>query len=602
MLVLCHKAGAVEVEGYPGHPLLPLAELVDLYPLVALPGRRPVVACVALNTAHLDEAAARIAVEAAERETGLPTHDPVRFGTNLSARRNPRRPVACRAAPFGGGRPSRSGRTRVRSSLFVAAVTALAVAALAGTAGAADIGANDDTGKYAEDGGGTFFERMSKLGLRQTVMTVRYLPGEPDTIQGKAFLDKAVPEASRQGLKVVFAVYPYPPRSLARTRAEARAFAGYAARLAREYPDVRQFVIGNEPNQPAFWRPQLSAKGKALSAPAFGRYLAAAYDALKAVDPAITVVGVGLSPRGNDLPTAKSNVSTSPVRFLAALGAWYRRSGRLEPLMDGFSFHPYPRVASHPLTRLYDWPNAGYANLGRIKQAFWDAFHDTPQPTTVDGLRLYLNEVGWQVDTTGLEGYTGLENVTVTTEAKQAAIYADLVRRAACDPDIAEVNFFGFYDDDRRDLGFQAALNRRDGSARPSAKSVATAIKRTAARPCAKPVRWRPSTAVAGARLRAPRVQRSGSVRTLVGAKENASAVVCLVAAEPGARRIASVASLKRLAVAPCWRGNLTPRFGRSVKLDVPLRLQGQVVVAARISAQVNPQRFAVLFGTPSGP
>ena len=37
-------------------------------------------AAIALNTRHLDEAAARAAVEAAEAETGLPADDPVRFG------------------------------------------------------------------------------------------------------------------------------------------------------------------------------------------------------------------------------------------------------------------------------------------------------------------------------------------------------------------------------------------------------------------------------------------------------------------------------------------------------------------------------------------
>jgi hypothetical protein len=290
------------------------------------------------------------------------------------------------------------------------------------------------------------------------------------------------------------------------------------------------------------------------------------------------------------------------VQFLAALGAWYRHSGRTKPLMDGLAFHPYPRSATQPLTRLYDWPNAGFANLGRIKQAFWDAFDGTPQPTTVDGLQLYLNEVGWQVNTNGLAGYTGLENVPVTTEAKQAAIYADLVRRAACDPDIAEVNFFGYYDDEMRDLGFQAALRRLDGSPRPAARAVTKAIKQVANRPCRKLVRWRPATTVDRATLRAPRIQRSGAIRTLVGAKEGANAVVCLVPGEPGARRIASVASLMRLAVAPCWRGRLTPRFGRSIKLDVPPALRGRVVVAARISAQVNAKRAAVLFGTPTGP
>ena len=46
--------------------------------------------------------------------------------------------------------------------------------------------------------------------------------------------------------------------------------------------------------------------------------------------------------------------------------------------MDGFSFHPYPNEATDPLERGYAWPNAGFANLDRLKQALWDAFQ-TPR-------------------------------------------------------------------------------------------------------------------------------------------------------------------------------------------------------------------------------
>ena len=79
--VLCHMAGTTEVEGYPGHPLLPLPELVELHERISLPRRRAVVACVALNTRGLaDDEAARAAIARAEAETGLPADDPVRFG------------------------------------------------------------------------------------------------------------------------------------------------------------------------------------------------------------------------------------------------------------------------------------------------------------------------------------------------------------------------------------------------------------------------------------------------------------------------------------------------------------------------------------------
>jgi uncharacterized NAD-dependent epimerase/dehydratase family protein len=79
--VLCHLAGATEVEGYPGHPLLPLTELVELHERLSLPRRPARVDCVALNTRLLDsDEEARAAIARAEEETGLPADDPVRFG------------------------------------------------------------------------------------------------------------------------------------------------------------------------------------------------------------------------------------------------------------------------------------------------------------------------------------------------------------------------------------------------------------------------------------------------------------------------------------------------------------------------------------------
>ena len=80
-LVLCHMAGATEIEGCPGHPIPPLPEVVELYERISLPARPAKVVAVALNTAAIaSDDEARAAIAAIETETGLPTDDLIRFG------------------------------------------------------------------------------------------------------------------------------------------------------------------------------------------------------------------------------------------------------------------------------------------------------------------------------------------------------------------------------------------------------------------------------------------------------------------------------------------------------------------------------------------
>jgi uncharacterized NAD-dependent epimerase/dehydratase family protein len=79
--VLCHAAGATEIEGCPGHRIPPLVELVELHERISLPARKAKVACIAVNTAALaDDEDARRAIADVAEETGLPADDPVRFG------------------------------------------------------------------------------------------------------------------------------------------------------------------------------------------------------------------------------------------------------------------------------------------------------------------------------------------------------------------------------------------------------------------------------------------------------------------------------------------------------------------------------------------
>jgi hypothetical protein len=474
--------------------------------------------------------------------------------------------------------------------------TACLLTALVGPLGfangawAADIGANDDTGKYESDAGASVYREMASLGMHETVIAVRWQPSDPLGLGERPLLDLTVTAARAAGLQVVFAAYPYPPREVADGSASPEAFGAWLAELARRYPDVREYVVGNEPNQPAFWRPQFS-RTRPLSATTFGPFLAAGYDALKGVDPHLKVVGVGLSPRGNDRPDARSNVSTSPVRFLAELGAWYRHSGRNRPLMDELGFHPYPNSARDGLDRGYAWPNAGFANLDRIKQAVWDAFAGTPQPTTLEGLRLSLDEVGWQVDTIDRDGYTGDENVPVTDEESQARIYGELVRLAACDPDIAAVNLFGFRDDALR-TGFQAGLYRADGSPRPALEAVRSAI---ATGTCVTgAVAWRPTRAVVGAGRPTVVVVRGGISVTLTAA-EDAAARVCLVPARAPTTAVRRAVSARRAVGATCGAASIQANRVTTVKLVRSVRRQ---TLAVRLSAEANPARTTTVVQT----
>ena len=499
------------------------------------------------------------------------------------------------------------------------------VLTFAGTARAeVQFGVTEDAGKYADDGGAAFFATLGDLGMTQNRIVVFWNPDEPATIQEKAFLDRSMPQAALLGTRILFSVQPAHPTDVTSTPNGPQLFAAYTALLARTYPQVKDFVVGNEPNQPRFWQPQFVG-GKGVSAATYEQTLALSYDALKDVDPTITVIGLGLSPRGNDSPNAPSNVSTSPVRFIRDLGAAYRASGRTRPIMDQLAFHPYPNPSSadDPLTKGYQWPNAGVPNLGRIKQAFWDAFHGTAQPTFAEGgggsrrlassgaaapVSFVLDETGWQTAIPGAEraAYTGLENSKTVTEAVQAKIYGNLIRRVECDPGVASLNFFHLVDEVAL-AGFQSGLIRADGSRRASYDSVKAAIADSGGECLGREAGWKHMTTVDGVRANfAARMQtrygfavtadegatfragifRAGAKRGL--AERDRDAIGSALARNGAAAGLVSRASG---AVRAYWQNDVA-FAARSLA-------PGRYVYAVRIAAETNPGRTSVLVGEP---
>jgi hypothetical protein len=373
--------------------------------------------------------------------------------------------------------------------LFAVFACALGALAIVGPAAAGvSVGVNDDAGKYA-NGDPQFWQTLKQNGLKQNAITVLWDETQPLTILDQSFLQKSLPAAQAAGIKVVFDVYPMHSQAFTKNGASAAQFGAFLKKLAQTFPQVTEYVVMNECNQTRFVNPQFDASGANQSAAICGAALAEGYDALKSVNPTIKVWGVGLSPRGNDNANATSNASTSPVNFLKALGAWYRQSGRSQPLMDGFDFHPYPIPQSLPFATGYaDQENAAVSNLPRIYQAFYDGFKGTAQKTIgPGGLPVSLNEVGIQTDNSGKAGYTGSEvsgdanggvRGDTATEAFQSSWYLQMLNYVACDPNIQAVNIFHLVDES--DLGgWQSGLYYVGYQAKQSASAVSQWISQT---------------------------------------------------------------------------------------------------------------------------
>jgi hypothetical protein len=502
----------------------------------------------------------------------------------------------------------------------IAALVALVVVAPA--AGDLSVGAADDSGKLAEDGGLWFIGQMREARLTENRITVSWDPAHPTTIPQRENLDAYIANASAHGIRLVVLISPNRARALSGSPAAVAQFVRFLAQFARTYPQVKDLAVGNEPNQPHFWQPQFSSSGIGLACSSYARMLGQAYDALKAVDSGITVIGVSLSPRGNDNPLAAVNSSTSPVRCIRDLGITYRASGRKRPLMDELAFHPHPNSYTHNYRIGYRWPNAGTSNLGRIKQAIWDAFRGTAQPIFAEAgvpvsraalppLRFRLNEVGWQVGIPAgsMHAYYGRESVPrLADERFQADNYAALIPYFACDASVRSMLYYGLVDEPNLER-WQAGLIRADGSRRPSFAAVRSTLDRGLVRCARRAVRWRHTLEVVGATARFGERRRSGAETTwsFVASSEESSFFHGAMYRLKGPRLAA--AQRKRLLAAvgvrrspkPVFkaRGKVRAHSGQFVRFPRKRLAPGRYVFAVRLRAEMNPLRTTVLVSKP---
>jgi hypothetical protein len=324
-------------------------------------------------------------------------------------------------------------------------------------------GVADDASKFADDGGAWFYGQMKGASLSSNRWTLAWDSTAPTTIKELPFLQRAAPKAQAAGVHVLLALYAGTPSPTATQHDPTQfcAWAGQVAATAKQW-GIHDFIVWNEPNTRLYWFPQKDSNGADVAAPAYESLLAACYDTIHAADSNANVIGMGLSPR------ASTSESTEPLVFLRDVGKAYRASGRSTPIMDQLSVHPYPNPNSPT-----DSPDVGYevkdrfgiSNLDRVKQAVYDAFNGTNQPTTVSsGLRtssagrvvrnpltFVIDEVGWQTDTTSYSQYVNKENVATISEQTQADYIKKMAEKYfACDPTVVSVQLFLLADEKYR--------------------------------------------------------------------------------------------------------------------------------------------------------
>jgi hypothetical protein len=311
--------------------------------------------------------------------------------------------------------------------------------AVSATAPPIHYGVADDASKYADDGGAWFYGKLNDARLTENRWTLAFNPATPTAITELPFLQRAAPIAQAAHIHVVLALY-----STDSSSHDPATFCTWAAQVATTVKvwGIHDFIVGNEPNTRLYWTPQENAGA------AYESLLAQCFDTIHAADSDANVIGMGLSPR------ASTSASTEPLVFLRDVGKAYRTSGRRTPIMDQLAIHPYPNPNSPT-----DSPDVGYEvkdrfgipNLDRVKQAVYDAFNGTKQPTTLNGLTFRIDEIGWQTDTTAYPQYVNAENVAVVSEDTQVQYLKTMMEKYfACDPTVTDVGLFLLVDEKYR--------------------------------------------------------------------------------------------------------------------------------------------------------
>ncbi len=308
-----------------------------------------------------------------------------------------------------------------------------------------------------------------------------------------ATVDLAVARIRAAGLNVILSITGPGPLwtsskpSLGKNAWEPNAadYGAFVSAVAKRYRGkVHQYVLWNEPNQPASLYPQATCvkhRGCTAVAPHIYRNLIrAGYPAIKAVDPSVPVLIGALAPRGNGGGTSAS--VTSPLTFLRLMGCVNAKFQKLRNGMckgfqpatgDGLAYHAYG------ITNRPDQPFAGPNDADLASLPNLEATVDRLQrmavlKATTQRFGIYIDEYGYQ--TNPPDPSLGV------TPGQQDLFLQQGAYLAWRDPRVKLFSQYIWIDEPVRDAaagnysGFQSGLRYVNGTPKPALAHFATPI------------------------------------------------------------------------------------------------------------------------------
>jgi hypothetical protein len=332
-------------------------------------------------------------------------------------------------------------------------------------------------------------DMLRLAGLDSVRVSATWAPGQTTpSAEDLPRLTNALSGAALVGLKAYVSVSQFGSATTPLTDENQDAFAQYTAAIATAFPALAGIIVGNEPNINRFWLPQFNPDGTDAAAPAYEKLLAKTYDAVKAAQPRMQVIGAALSPHGGDNPRG-ARPTHSPTVFIRDLGAAYRASERTTPIMDVFSIHPYGENSSQSPLVVHASTTIALADYAKLVTLLGQAFDGTAQPGST--LPILYDEYGVEsrIPAGAATLYSGSEPTTTkpVDEATQAAYYTLAVQTAFCQPNVVGLLLFHAFDES--DLNrWQSGLyyaNLMPKSSLPAVRDAAQTVRRGVAAHCA---------------------------------------------------------------------------------------------------------------------